>query len=68
MPDAAAVAELLALTREVGSAVLLAGPEALSGWQHVWGPPPADLPLMRRVKAALDGGSVFASGRYVGGL
>ncbi|MHC5210500.1 MAG: FAD-binding oxidoreductase [Planctomycetota bacterium] len=54
--------------RAVGHAVLLAAPPGLSDHADVWGPPPADLPLMRRVKTALDNDGVLAAGRFVGGL
>jgi len=55
--------------RRVASAVLLAGPDELRREaDDVWGPPPADIDLMRRTQSALDPQGVFACGRFVGGL
>jgi len=60
---------VLALGRAAGQAVLWRAPRGLhTSVEMVWGPPPADLPLMRRVKAALDPHGTLASGRFVGGL
>lgn len=65
---ASLVRALCAEARGAGHAMLLAAPPGLDGHEDVWGPPPPDLPLMRRVKTALDGDGVLAAGRYVGGL
>jgi glycolate oxidase FAD binding subunit len=43
-------------------------PVELAGSVAVWHPLPAALPLMRRMKQALDPTGVFAPGRFVGGL
>jgi glycolate oxidase FAD binding subunit len=59
----------LALCRAAGQAVLWRAPRGLhTSVEMVWGPPPADLPLMRRVKSALDPRGTLAAGRFVGGL
>lgn len=43
-------------------------PAALKRTVSVWGPPRADFALMRRVKSAFDPASVFAPGRFAGGI
>lgn len=69
--DEAPAGPVRALCREAranGHAVLLVAPPDMTGHEDVWGPPPADLAQMRRVKGALDPDGVLAAGRYVGGL
>ncbi len=51
-----------------GTLVVTAAPAAVRAKVDVWGPPPASLPLMRRVKAELDPDHRLAPGRFVGGL
>jgi glycolate oxidase FAD binding subunit len=41
-------------------------PDALADTIAVWHPLPPALPLMRRMKAALDPANVLAPGRFVG--
>jgi glycolate oxidase FAD binding subunit len=57
-----------ALTRLGGTLVVTAAPAAVREAVDVWGPPPASLALMRRVKAELDPDHRLAPGRFVGGL
>ena len=51
-----------------GSLVIEAGPAALKGKIDVWGEVGSALPLMRRLKAALDPNSIMNPGRFVGGI
>ncbi len=51
-----------------GSLVLRAAPDSLRDRVDVWGPPPAAVGLMRRVKERLDPARRLAPGRFVGGL
>jgi glycolate oxidase FAD binding subunit len=68
-PPPEVLQRVLALGRAAGQAVLWRAPRGLhTSVEMVWGPPPADLPLMRRVKAALDPRGTLAAGRFVGGL
>ena len=65
----ASIERALALGRAAGQAVLWRAPRELhASVDLVWGPPPPDLPLMRRVKSALDPRGTLAAGRFVGGL
>jgi glycolate oxidase FAD binding subunit len=43
-------------------------PDALATSIEVWSPPPSALPLMRRIKQALDPARTLAPGRFVGRL
>lgn len=43
-------------------------PAALKRSVSVWGPPRADVALMRRVKNAFDPAGLFAPGRFAGGI
>jgi len=68
-PPPAAFRAALAAARACGSAVPWRAPAGLvRTTDDAWGPPPPDLPLMRRVKQALDPAGVLAAGRFVGGL
>ncbi len=67
-PSAAGTGRLLAVARRHGPVVLITAPAAVLGAVDVWGPPPGDLVLMRRVRTAFDPDGVLASGRFVGGL
>jgi len=51
-----------------GTLTLEAAPAELRRRVHVWGPPPASLPLMRRVKERFDPERRLAPGRFVGGI
>ena len=57
-----------ALRPDHGAIVLEAAPPALRARADVWGPPPAALQVMRRLKAELDPDGRLAPGRFVGGL
>jgi glycolate oxidase FAD binding subunit len=68
-PPPGALDRTLALCRAAGPAVLWRAPPGTRlSVETVWGPPPSDLPLMRRVKAALDPHGTLVAGRFVGGL
>jgi glycolate oxidase FAD binding subunit len=56
------------LVKRGGSLVLEAAPEALRALVDVWGPPPAALGVMKRMKETLDPDRRLAPGRFVGGL
>lgn len=51
-----------------GEVVLLQAHPELKRGAGVWGPPPPELPLMRRVKDVFDPDRVMSPGRFVGGL
>jgi glycolate oxidase FAD binding subunit len=51
-----------------GHTTLLHAPLELKQRSSAWWPTPGDLSLMKRVKQAFDPDSIFAPGRYVGGL
>jgi glycolate oxidase FAD binding subunit len=51
-----------------GSLVLTAAPAALRARVDVWGPAPAAIAVMRRVKDELDPRHRLAPGRFVGGI
>ena len=51
-----------------GSASILFCPTALKRVVNIWGPTRNDAALMRRVKNAFDPETLFAAGRFVGGL
>jgi glycolate oxidase FAD binding subunit len=67
-PDsAAAIARLAALAEGEGAHLVLERcPDALAETVEVWRPLPAALPLMRRMKQALDPAGTLAPGRFVG--
>jgi glycolate oxidase FAD binding subunit len=72
--DAPAAARAVAAARAAlgrsgnGSLVLLAAPAELRALADPWGPPPAGLEVMRRLKRELDPEARLAPGRHVGGL
>lgn len=66
-PPVAVLRGALDAARRCGQAVAWRSPQPLSA-DDTWGPPPPDLPLMRRVRQALDPQGVLAAGRFVGGL
>jgi glycolate oxidase FAD binding subunit len=71
--DEAAAARSLAdaraeLVKRGGSLVLETAPESLRRVLDVWGPPPAALAVMKRMKEALDPDRRLAPGRFAGGL
>lgn len=73
VPDPAAAARAVADARAAlgelqGTLVLSAAPAAVRGRVDPWGPPPAALSVMRRVKQQLDPGARLAPGRFVGGI
>jgi glycolate oxidase FAD binding subunit len=49
-----------------GSLILSRCPTEWKAWAKVWGEPRGDWPIMERIKAALDPGSVLNPGRFVG--
>jgi glycolate oxidase FAD binding subunit len=51
-----------------GSLVVTAAPAAVRALLDVWGPAPASLAVMRRVKHELDPDRRLAPGRFVGGI
>jgi glycolate oxidase FAD binding subunit len=73
-PDGAAFADALAAARArvvtlAGSLVIHDLPLGLRAPQaDVWGPPPASLPLMRRLKERFDPEGRLNDGRFVGGI
>ncbi len=63
----AAIARLRAVAAGHGATLVVERwPDALAATIDVWSPLPPALPLMRRVKAALDPAGVLAPGRFVG--
>lgn len=65
----AATAAVLEESRSEGrSAILISAPPPLRAALDVWGPPPPDFFLMKRIKDALDPTGVLARGRFVGRL
>jgi glycolate oxidase FAD binding subunit len=66
--EARALRRALDAAREDGSAVVISTGGELARAVDVWGPPPGDFFLMRRVKQALDPEGVFSPGRFVGGI
>ncbi len=66
---AAAIARLRAIAASRGATLVVERwPDALAATVEVWSPLPAALPLMRRIKAALDPAGALAPGRFVGRL
>ncbi len=66
---AGAIARVRAVAaREQASVTIERWPDALATTIDVWSPLPAALPLMRRIKDALDPGRTLAPGRFVGRL
>jgi glycolate oxidase FAD binding subunit len=57
-----------ALSALGGSLVVNDAPPEVRARLDAWGPPPATLPLMRRLKAQLDPEGRLAPGRFVGGI
>jgi glycolate oxidase FAD binding subunit len=51
-----------------GAVVLLAAPDPLRAAVDVWGPPPAALEVMRRLKRELDPDGRLSPGRFAGGI
>lgn len=43
-------------------------PVALKGEINVWGAPPADFTLMKKLKAVFDPGGILSPGRFMGGI
>jgi glycolate oxidase FAD binding subunit len=72
LPGGDASASLAALTRAADAAgarlVVERWPRALAASIAVWHPLPPALPLMRRLKGALDPHGILAPGRFVGRL
>ena len=52
--------------RHSGTLVVERWPDALADTVEVWAPLPPSLPLMRRMKDALDPARTLAPGRFVG--
>jgi glycolate oxidase FAD binding subunit len=67
---AAAVEHARARLRSLGNGalVLAAAPPALRARLDPWGPPPAGIEVMRRLKRELDPESRLSPGRFVGGI
>ena len=61
------IARLRVAAQAAGGSLVALAPGATSP-EDVWGPPPAHLPLLRRVKEAWDPERRLAPGRLVGGL
>jgi glycolate oxidase FAD binding subunit len=59
-------ASMLTRWRQRGQTVVSACPSDWKASLDVWGPPPADVALMREVKRAFDPRGVFNPGRFVG--
>ncbi len=57
-----------AAQRAGGSAVIEFCPAALKRAVSVWGPPRADLPLMRNLKNEFDPRGILSPGRFYGGI
>ena len=80
MPSDGSEGSLRALKQECARIFGLAGrppwrhvtlawcPAALKSEIDVWGPLPADFPLMKKLKAVFDPGEVLSPGRFVGGI
>ncbi len=64
---AAAIGRLRAVVANHGATLVVERwPDALAATVEVWSPLPSALPLMRRIKAALDPAAALAPGRFVG--
>ena len=74
LADADAAARAVASARAAlrplanGALVLVAAPAALRARVDVWGPAPAAVEVMRRLKRELDPEARLAPGRFVGGI
>jgi glycolate oxidase FAD binding subunit len=73
LPSAASLAQALselrsALAPHEGYLVVEAAPPALRARLDLWGPPPATLPIMQRLKAQWDPAGILNPGRYLPGL
>jgi glycolate oxidase FAD binding subunit len=55
-------------TAHRGHAVLFAAAEHLKENIDVWGPPPASIGIMQKIKQEFDPGGVLNPGRFIGGL
>ncbi len=64
----AAAAWRQSVSKAQGFLVVTRCPPALKGTLSVWGPPPRDADLMRKVKAQFDPAGRFNPGRFTGGI
>jgi glycolate oxidase FAD binding subunit len=72
-PSVGRLADGLAAAREAlaalgGLLVVTGAPTTVAAGMDVWGPPPPEMDIMRRIKTAFDGKGILNPGRFVDGI